>query len=263
MTRGTSYRILALATALMVAAPLAAQSLADRIAAVGSGTVRLSFEAKDGVCGNGRGSISIDNGRERTYTTRNGSRAEWSNDCESGPVRVAMDVSRRQVTDIRSYVGGSWRGSADLDLGMVDAAEASRYFVGLAQRAEAKVAEDAVFASVIGNAPDPWRALLDIAKDDNRPQRVRRSATFWVAQAAGEAATQGLTEIVESDEDREVRKSAVFAISQRPADEAVPVLIRVARSNRDPEIRKSAIFWLGQSRDQRAIAYFEQVLLGK
>ena len=85
-----------------------------------------------------------------------------------------------------------------------------------------------------------------------------------MGQAAGEEATKGLQEIAEDpDGDREVRKSAVFSLSQRPKDESVPALIRIARSNKDPEIRRNAIFWLGQSRDPRAIAYFEEVLLGK
>lgn len=250
-----------LAAAVVAASPADAQSLADRIAAVGNGTVRLSFAAQEGVCGNGRGSVSIQGDESRARTTRS-RRNEWSDDCESGPVRVALDVSRRRVTDVRTYVGGDWRGSADLDLGMVDATEASRYFVQLAATGASKPAGDAVLLSVLADAPDPWRELLDIAKDDDRPSSVRRNATFWVSQAAGEAATAGLVAIVDADdEDREVRKSAVFAISQRPANESVPALIRVARENRDPEIRKNAIFWLGQSRDGRAIAYFEEVLL--
>ena len=58
-----------------------------------------------------------------------------------------------------------------------------------------------------------------------------------------------------------MKKKAVFALSQLPADEGVPKLIQVARSNRNPEVRKQAIFWLGQSRDPRALAFFEEVLL--
>jgi HEAT repeat protein len=58
-----------------------------------------------------------------------------------------------------------------------------------------------------------------------------------------------------------VRKSAIFSLSQRPKDESVPALIRIARTHRDPELRRNAIFWLGQSRDDRAIRYFEEVLL--
>ena len=84
---------------------------------------------------------------------------------------------------------------------------------------------------------------------------------FWLAQAAGDAAVEGLEGIVlDEDEDFEVRKSAVFALSQLPDDEGVPILVRVARTHHDPRILKQAIFWLGQSGDPRAVALFEELL---
>jgi hypothetical protein len=35
----------------------------------------------------------------------------------------------------------------------------------------------------------------------------------------------------------------------------------VARSNKNAAVRKQAMFWLGQSKDQRAVRFFEEVLL--
>src|SRR5690606_25937023 len=53
-----------------IAADLGAQSIADRVSAVRSGTVRMEYAAKEGVCGNGRGSISVRNGNgNSTYST--------------------------------------------------------------------------------------------------------------------------------------------------------------------------------------------------
>jgi len=46
-----------------------------------------------------------------------------------------------------------------------------------------------------------------------------------------------------------------------PKDEGVPLLIGLARTNRNPQVRKQAMFWLGQSKDPRALAFFEEVLL--
>jgi HEAT repeat protein len=84
---------------------------------------------------------------------------------------------------------------------------------------------------------------------------------FWLGQAAGDAATANLKDIViDNSVDREVRESAVFALSQRPREEGIPALIAVARTNKDPEIRKKALFWLGQSGDPRAINLFEELL---
>jgi hypothetical protein len=257
-----SFALVALVAATTT---LQGQGLNARVVDVRDGTVRLQFPAAEGVCGNGRNNISIrhSNGSTSRHGTFNRSRDEWEDECEAGPVRLAIDVARGRVTEIRAYVGGRWRGDADRDLGTVAASEASAWLLDVAARGETEPAKDAIFPAMLADVPNPWRALLDIAKDDNRPRDVRTSATFWVGQAAGEAATAGLAEVVESNEEKEVRKSAVFALSQRRDGEAVPSLIRIARTNRDPEIRKSAIFWLGQSRDPRALSYFEEILLGR
>src|SRR5262249_20311322 len=100
-----------------------------------------------------------------------------------------------------------------------------------------------------------------IAKADNVTRKTRRSAVFWLGQAAGDAATRGLNDLVnDGDADHEVRESAVFALSQRPHDEGVPALIRIAKENKDPDLRRKAIFWLGQPAAPRALSLFEELL---
>jgi len=101
--------------------------------------------------------------------------------------------------------------------------------------------------------------LLELAKRDPHP-KVRGQALFWLGQKAGQRAVAALEGAVVDDPDRDVRKKAVFALSQLPKDEGVPRLITVARTHRDPEVRKQAMFWLGQSGDERAVAFFEEVL---
>jgi HEAT repeat protein len=87
---------------------------------------------------------------------------------------------------------------------------------------------------------------------------------FWLSQEASDAATAGLTELVEDERgDREVREQAVFALSQLPDDQGVPALIKAAKTSTDPGIRKKAIFWLGQSDDPRALTLFEEILATK
>lgn len=252
-----------LALALLAAAA-EGQSLASRVNAVRDGTVRFEYAAARGVCGNGRGNIQVR--REGSGRVARGEfeGREWMDECEPGPVRVAIDVEDGRPARLRAYVGGRWRGEAARDLGEVPAAQAVEYLVGLAESAPENVAKEAIFPSVIGDAEPPYRRLLAIAKDDRRPRKIRSDAVFWVGQGAAEVATRGLQEIVEDpDGDREVRKSAVFAMSQQPSEQAVPALIRIAKGNRDPEIRRSAIFWLGQSGDARAIAYFEELLVSR
>lgn len=256
-----------LVTAMMVlgslgaAGGLRAQELAARISAVGSGTVRFEFPAAEGVCGNGRDNIGVRRGGRMSIGQGEFRAREWESECEPGPVRIALDLSRGAVTALRAYVGGRWRGQADRDLGAVSAGEASDYLLTLAATAHESVAKEAILPATLAEGARPWPRLLGIAKDDRRPREVRNSAVFWLGQGTAEEATKGLADIVDADGDRDVRKSAVFSLSQRPKDEAVPALLRIARTHRDPELRRSAIFWLGQTRDPRVIAYFEEVLL--
>lgn len=258
----------ALALLLLISASAGAQDLAARVAAVNSGTVRMQFAADSGVCGNGRGNISIRRADGRATVSGdninvNSRRAaEWEDDCEPGPVRVALDVSNRRVTAVRSYVGGRWRTPADLDLGEVSPAAARDFLMRLTATADARPAKDAIFPALIAEGPSPDAQLLAVAKDDARPRDVRSSATFWLSQSAGDRATAGLQELI-GDPDREIREHAVFALSQRPNDESVPALIRLARTHQDPAVRRRAVFWLGQKRDPRALQYFEDVLLAK
>ncbi len=136
--------------------------------------------------------------------------------------------------------------------------------MSLARRAEGPAGEEAILPAILADSATVWPDLLEIARDTSLPGLTRKSALFWLGQAAGEAATSGLTEIVDDDAgDLEVRKTAIFALSQRPRDEGVPALIEIARSNPHPSLRKQAFFWLAQSEDPRAIALFEEVLTGK
>lgn len=242
-----------LLAALVVARPgssTLAQSLSGRIASVRDGHVRFSFEARPGVCGNGR-----------NISTR-WSTSDWEPWCEPGPVRVVVQLQNGRPLDLDTYVGGRWRARRDsvTDLGDVEPSDAVAYLLTVAKGAEGRTAEHAILPIALADL-ETWPQLLSLAKDAARPRAVRRSAVFWLGQAAGEAAVEGLTGIIaERDEDVEVKKSAIFALSQLRQGGGVEPLIQIARSNRDPRLRKQAIFWLGQSDDPRAIALFEELL---
>ena len=242
-----------------------AQTLERRVASAPDGSVRFSFAAKPGVYGNGRNSISWDCDKGNCHNQINGDwedRENWNSPCDSGPVRVALQKTGGRITDLRVYVGGEWRtNAAATDLGTVSTKDASTYLLGLAQRDESRAADKAIFPAVLADSVTIWPDLLKIAKADNITRKTRRSAVFWLGQAAGDAATKGLTDLVDDgNQDREVRESAVFALSQRPHEEGVPALIRIARENKDPDLRRKAIFWLGQSDDPRALSLFEELL---
>jgi hypothetical protein len=241
-------RIVSVVLLAILPAVAAAQSLKQRIIRVGSGRVHLSYPARPGVCGN-------DHGLSGTRDD------DWQETCEREPVRASLELRDHRVTRVWAHLGGKWKetGSA-VDLGTVRAQEAAAYFLSLAERTDGP-GGDALLAAALADSAVIWPALLRVARSPRLPVETRRSAIFWLSQAAGKAVAPALDSIAsDSRGDREIRKQAVFALSQRAANESVPALIRIARANPDPEVRRTALFWLGQSEDPRALALFEEIL---
>jgi hypothetical protein len=244
----TAYLVVALAG--LLPAPVLSQTLEQRIAVVGDGTVRLSFAARAGVCRDGVHQFGDKQASD-----------EWEPDCERQPVRVALRVRGGVPVAVRTYVGGRWRaGSSAHDLGTVGAEAAASYFLRLAGQSRG-VSGDPVLPATLADSAVIWPSLLTLARAEHVPHERRRSAVFWLGQAAGKSIAGALDSIaLDESGNRDIRKHAVFALSQRSTDEAVPALIRIARTNRDPELRRTALFWLGQSEDPRALDLFEELL---
>jgi hypothetical protein len=119
------------------------------------------------------------------------------------------------------------------------------------------------------------RALSGIARNDNsdaaatylirvaeteKDIELRKSAIASLGRIAGQKSLGALTSTVDSDTEVEVQKQAVVAIGRRPKDEAIPILIRTARNHPKMAVRKTAIHVLGQTGDERAVAFFRELL---
>jgi len=123
-----------------------------------------------------------------------------------------------------------------------------------------KIREHAVFALTQNKDPQALSVVVGVAHND-KSARVRGQALFWLAQRAGQKmAESAINDAIANDPETEVKKKAVFALTQMPGGEGVPLLIQVARTNRNAAVRKQAMFWLGQSKDERALAFIEEVL---
>ncbi len=238
---------------LLAASAAQAQSLAQRVERVRDGTVRMSYATRPEVCGNGR-NINIVR-----------STADWESDCQHGPARVVLDWRGGKLVKVDTYVGGRWRAAEAgvTDLGTVGASEAAKYLLDLAPRVPGGVGDKLVFPATLADSAIVWPQLVQLGRDAAIPRETRKSAVFWLGQAAGAEITRALGGLIDDTTDREIQKQAVFALSQHKGDEAVPLLIRIAREHRDPDVRKSAMFWLGQTGDPRAVAFFEEILTGR
>jgi HEAT repeat protein len=119
------------------------------------------------------------------------------------------------------------------------------------------------------------RALNGIARNDNadaaatylirvaeneKDVELRKSAIASLGRVAGQKSLGALTSTVDGDGEVEIQKQAVIAIGRRPKDEAVPILIRTARNHPKMAVRKTAIQVLGQTGDERAVAFFRELL---
>jgi hypothetical protein len=119
------------------------------------------------------------------------------------------------------------------------------------------------------------RALNGISRNDNsdaaatylirvaeteKDIELRKSAIASLGRIAGQKSLGALTSTVDGDAEVEIQKQAVVAIGRRPKDEAIPILIRTARSHPKMPVRKTAIQMLGQTGDERAVAFFRELL---
>lgn len=262
----------ALAALLLFVAPqpAAAQvALDSRVAAApADATVSFRFEAHEELCGDGERFIGRDRGDGRSvYYERSGREPV---ECLPGPARVTLARENGRVTRVRAFVGGSGEARAgEIELGEVPARDAAAWLLAVAQgtarvSADERAAADAVFASTLAAGVEVWPDLLAIARDERAQRRARTAATFWLGQAAGDRITAELGALATLDgADIEIRKHAIFALSQRRDGEGIPPLLDIARTHDHAEIRRQALFWLSQSGDPRALALFEELLIGR
>jgi hypothetical protein len=220
-------------------------------AQVRDGKVRLSYATRPEVCGNGR----------NVHIVR--STDDWISDCQHGPALVALEWRAGTLVDVDTYVGGRWRAqpAGVVDLGTVRPADAVAFLLDLAGRVPGGVGHELIFPAIIADSIEVWPRLLALARNDAVPRETRKAAVFWLGQAVGERAVEGLTGLTaDGGEDVDVQEHAVFALSQLHDGAGVPSLIEIARSHANPKVRKAAMFWLGQSNDPRALALFEEIL---
>jgi HEAT repeat protein len=233
-----------------------AQSLGARVSAVRDGVVRFEYARRPDACGDGRDVITL--GRTLIVWPSITGHGTTDARCVDGPVRASVTLDGGTVTAIRIYVGGQWTASAtDRDLGSVSARNASDYFLGLAQRLTGKAARSALTGAALADSVDVWRDLLALARDEDRPQDVRRSSMFWLGAVAPAEAVNPIDAIArDSRERREMREGALSVLGEIDDGAGVPALIAMTERDdaENPWLREKAVFWLGNAGDARGRA---------
>lgn len=254
---------LAASATLVGARESGAQSIASRIAAVRTGTIRVTYAAAAGVCGNGNNWSRVRSGRITemygTYYSSSGSGGrDVENVCERGPVRLVIVREEGDTKQLRLYVGGRWKADTGItEIGTVGARDMSAWLINQAERGSDKIARNALQAAMLADSVDASSTLLRMARDSSRSQDVRNSAVSWLGELVGDRVAATLDSIAYEPGDRDIRRTAIYALGRRPADESVPALMKLAESLPDRELRKSAIMALAQTRQPQAIAWLE------
>ena len=241
-------------------APIAgAQSLASRVADVGTDAVSFHFAARPGVCGDGEHFIRT--GKHQYHGSWSAHRG--MEPCHAGPVQVRLTLEDGVVNRVQYWVG-PLRDRAARNLGAVSAPEAARYLMTLVERGSPRVSAKAVMPAVLADSAVVWPALLSIAKDGFRSTATRKETMLWLSRFASGAVAgdpnEPFLEHESATEDEELKQQAIFVLSQLPRNEGVPQLIDVAKSRQSWRVRSHALFWLGQSGDARALPLFESLL---
>lgn len=241
-----------------------AQTVAARVNAVRTGTIRLTYAAAAGVCGNGNNWSRTRSGRITEmygtfYSSSGFGGRDVENVCERGPVRLVIVREEGDTKQLRLYVGGRWKADTApvTDVGQVGARDVAGWLLQQAERGSDRIARNALQAAMLADSVDATPTLLRMARDSSRSQDVRNSAVSWLGELVGDRVSATLDSIAYEPGDRDIRRTAIHAIGRRPADESVPALIKMAETLPDRELRRTAVMALAQTRQPAAIAWLE------
>ena len=223
------------------------------------GTYGFAYPVRDGVYGDGsRRIIHVEDADDRDEG--------WGDDMDAGPARIEVRLRDGTVRDLDLRVGGSARGAGRgvTDLGEIDPGVAAAWLLEVAAVAPEGVAEDALHGAALARDAVIWPALLELAKDRDRPDEIREEVLFWLAVDAADAAVGPLGDLIDDDDESvELREHAVFAISQLPEETAFPLLLDIARAHKHPEVQRAAFIWLAEYDDPQVLDLFENILFGR
>ena len=242
-------------------------AVSDRIARVHDGVVRLEYDSRAGVCGDGKRMVSY---RSKMFAKDfTGFGRMNDHRCVAGPLRVSLVIAGGRVSQTQTQIGGAWpaMGAPVTDIGIVPATEAVSYFLAHVGEMEAITSRDQLLLPAVLADANVIAPVLSIARDDRHTSHTRRQAIQWLG-LLGDASTvpalvsftKGATDPVDDSREREsLASSATSALSMLEDGAGIPALMQLAR-NGSTSVRHNAVFWLAQNGDARGLRVLHTVL---
>jgi HEAT repeat protein len=110
--------------------------------------------------------------------------------------------------------------------------------------------KEAIFQGMSEKRSGSSTWLIERARDNSEPLKLRKSALFWAGQRES-TPTKDLVAFYRGTADPTLREHAIFVLSQRDDEASLNELMRIASSDVDKQMRSRALFWLGQKDDPR------------
>lgn len=203
-------------------------------------------------------------GCQRTYlenphdTEVFGGHKDGENDSH-GPVRILLRVAQHNVEKIRLATNGCAIDAGGLRviwLTNVKPGESvawmsdvvAKYGIG---HDETDMGNHALIAIAVTQDSSADAALATFCQP-NRPEELRKKASFWEGATRGAAGFATLKQMAKSDPSDEVRSQVSFALYVSKEQGTTDEMIRMAKEDRSERVRSQAIFWLGQKAGKKA-----------
>jgi len=207
--------------------------LARRVTSAPDGLVKMTYAARDGICGDGRSFIADASTASRGYDvwfsegnfSTTSSMSNFESRCTRGPVRLLLVVRDHRVVDVQPFVGPSSAATerTGTELGTVSVNEVSRYLLDLAAAGREDVARTAILAASIADSVRIAGRLADIARNKSLGSSVRESALKWVGRVGAREGDRDAMRVARTiAEDRQdqvdVRERAIRVIGEYDGD---------------------------------------------
>ncbi|HEX4949284.1 MAG TPA: HEAT repeat domain-containing protein [Blastocatellia bacterium] len=113
----------------------------------------------------------------------------------------------------------------------------------------------------LGHTEGEREFLADFVRNEQEPLEIRKQAAFGIGISKDPAALTTLQSLYAQVAPRELKRQILFATSiNANKDGAVDFLINTASNEQDRELKKQAMFWLGQKAGERSLKFLGDVV---